>query len=48
MLKKLAKLFAYRKAPKKTFAFLHPIRAVKWGAAFLLVKKLWESVRGRG
>lgn len=40
MIRKLAKLVAYKKAPAKTFAFFHPIRALKWGAAFFLVKKL--------
>lgn len=46
MLKGLAKLFAYKKAPKKTFALLHPVRALKWGAGLILLKKLWEGVRG--
>jgi len=48
VLKGLAKLFAYKKAPKKTFAFLHPIKAIKWGAALLVVKKLWDGIRGGG
>ncbi len=45
MLKGLAKLVAYRTAPKRTFALLHPLKALKWGAAFLLAKKLWEGTR---
>lgn len=43
MLKPLVKIFAYTKAPKTTFALLHPIRAVKWGAALFLLKKLWDG-----
>ena len=43
MFKNLIKLVSYKKAPKRTFAFLHPIKALKWGAAFFLVKKLVES-----
>jgi hypothetical protein len=45
MLKGLAKLVAYKKAPKRTFALLHPVKALKWGAALLLAKKLWEGTR---
>lgn len=45
MLKGLAKLVAYRKAPKRTFALLHPIRAVKWGLGLLLAKKLIDGFR---
>lgn len=40
MLKTLAKLVAYKKAPKRTFALLHPIKAAKWGAGLFLLKKL--------
>lgn len=40
MIRKLAKLFAYKKAPKSTFALLHPRRALKWGAILFLAKKL--------
>lgn len=46
MLKGLAKLAAYNKAPKKTFALLHPIKALKWGAAFFVGKKVWNKVSG--
>lgn len=46
MLKALAKLVAYKKAPKSTFALLHPIRAVKWGAGLFLLKKLTDGLRG--
>lgn len=46
MLKALAKLVAYKKAPKRTFALLHPIRAVKWGAGLFLLKKLTDGLRG--
>ncbi|HUH12316.1 MAG TPA: hypothetical protein VMK65_04370 [Longimicrobiales bacterium] len=40
MLRKLAKLTAYKKNPAATFALLHPRRALKWGAMFWLGKKL--------
>lgn len=42
----LAKLVAYRKAPMLTFVILHPIRAIKWGAALFLLQKLWGSRDG--
>jgi hypothetical protein len=44
-MRKLLKLAAYAKAPKATFALLHPIKALKWGAAFYVGKKVWERVR---
>jgi hypothetical protein len=47
MLKALAKLTAYSRAPKRTFAFLHPLRAIKWGAGLFLLKKLWDGIRDR-
>lgn len=37
MLKGLAKLIAYKKKPKTTFALLHPIKAAKWGAMLVAV-----------
>ena len=39
MLKTIAKLVAYKKAPAKTFALLHPVKALKWGAIFFVVSK---------
>lgn len=45
MIRRLLKLAAYAKAPRATFAFLHPIRALKWGAAFYVGKKLYERAR---
>jgi hypothetical protein len=44
-MRKLLKLAAYARAPKTTFAILHPIRALKLGAAFYVGKKLWERAR---
>lgn len=46
MLKNLAKLVMYSKAPRSTFAILHPVRALKWGAGLFLLKKLWDRARG--
>ncbi len=37
MLKGIAKAVAYYKSPVKTFAVLHPLKALKWGALFLVV-----------
>lgn len=45
MLRRLAKIVGYSKAPKRTFAVLHPLKAAKWGAALWLVKKLFSSDR---
>ena len=42
MIRTLAKILAYKKAPAKTFAVLHPMKALKWGAIFFLVSKLME------
>jgi hypothetical protein len=44
-MRKLIKLAAYAKAPRATFALLHPIRAAKWGAALWIGKKVWDRVR---
>lgn len=48
MLKGLAKAFAYYKAPAKTFAVLHPLKAVKWGGIFLLVGMAIKRTARRG
>lgn len=48
MLRGLAKLVAYSKAPKRTFAVLHPVKAIKWGAGLFLVKKLVDGLTGAG
>ena len=40
MIRTIAKLVAYKKAPAKTFALLHPMKALKWGAIFFLVSKV--------
>ena len=41
MIGKLAKMVAYSKAPKKTFALLHPFRAAKLAAVFFIGRKLF-------
>jgi hypothetical protein len=46
MLKRIAKLAAYAKAPKATFAMLHPIKAVKWGAILMAAKVVLDKVTG--
>lgn len=47
MLKSLAKAVAYTKAPVKTFAFLHPLKALKWGGMFLVAKLVFDRVKER-
>jgi hypothetical protein len=37
MFRGIAKAVAYYKAPVKTFAVLHPLKALKWGGIFFLV-----------
>jgi hypothetical protein len=44
MFRTVAKLVAYKKAPKQTFAILHPRKALKWGAILFLLKKLRDGV----
>lgn len=46
MLKTLAKLLAFKKAPKKTFFLLSPLRATKWLAGLWLVRKIWGAFGG--
>ena len=45
MLAKAAKMVAYAKAPAKTFAVLHPLRALKMGVAYLIVTKTTDGRR---
>ena len=45
MIRTLTKLLALKKAPKTTLAILSPMKFLKWGAAFVLAKKLVQSFR---
>lgn len=47
MLKSLTKAVAYWKAPVKTFALLHPMKALKWGGMILVAKVLFDRARKR-
>jgi hypothetical protein len=40
MLGKLAKMAAYTKAPRATFAVMHPVKFAKYGAIYMLVRGL--------
>ena len=40
MIAKLAKMAAYTKAPRATFAVMHPLKAAKYGAIYLVVRGL--------
>lgn len=49
MFRSLMKMLAYSKAPRSTFALLHPRSALKYGALFWIGKKLLGAgKRGRG
>lgn len=45
MLKTLGKLYAYKKSPVQTFALLHPMRALRWGVIFLIVRTVMRRFR---
>jgi hypothetical protein len=47
MFGRIAKIVAYAKAPRKTFVLLHPVRALKFGAAYYAGKMLLEHGRRR-
>ena len=47
MMGRMMRLAGYAKAPVETFVFLHPLRALKLGAAYLVVKKALEMHRRR-
>ena len=40
LLTKIAKMAAYTKAPRATFAVMHPLKAAKFGAIYLIVKSV--------
>jgi hypothetical protein len=44
-MRRLLKLAAYARAPMATFVLLHPVRALKWGAALYAGRKLYERLR---
>jgi hypothetical protein len=41
----ILKMVAYTKAPLKTFMVMHPMRALKWGATYFVVKTALELRR---
>lgn len=43
----IAKLLAYWRAPRKTFVLLHPLRAAKFGLAYLAGRKLFGNEGGK-
>lgn len=47
MVGRIVKMAAYTKAPVKTFVTLHPVRALKWGAMYLVVKKVLDMRKHR-
>ncbi|MEX0891040.1 MAG: hypothetical protein WEB88_02640 [Gemmatimonadota bacterium] len=47
MLRNIAKAAAYAKAPKATFAVLHPFKAVKYGILLWTARKLFSGGNGR-
>jgi hypothetical protein len=38
MIARIAKMAAYAKAPRATYAMLHPFKAAKYGAIYWVVK----------
>ena len=47
MIRKIAKAAAYAKAPKATFATLHPLKALKYGAILWVGKKIFGGKERR-
>ena len=47
MLTRMLKIGAYAKAPVQTFVMLHPKRAMKWGASYLVVKTALGARRSK-
>lgn len=47
MLRSIAKAAAYAKAPKATFALLHPLKAVKYGLVLWTAKRIFSRGKGR-
>lgn len=44
MIGTIAKMAAYAKAPGATFMMMHPIKAAKYGAIYLLVRSVTRRV----
>jgi hypothetical protein len=42
---RMMRIAGYAKAPLATFVFLHPLRALKLGATYLVVKKALDMRR---
>jgi hypothetical protein len=42
MVGRVLRLAGYARAPVKMFMVMHPVRALKWGATYLIVKKALE------
>ena len=40
MIARIAKMAAYAKAPRAAFAMLHPFKAAKYGAIYLVLRRL--------
>ena len=45
MLKRLVKGIAFWKAPKKTYAFLHPVKAAGIAGSIVAAKLVFDRVR---
>jgi hypothetical protein len=41
---KLAKMAAYAKAPRATFTMMHPLKAAKYGAIYMLVRGISRRI----
>lgn len=45
MLRRALKAAAYVRSPVRTFVMIHPVRALKMGVAYLIVKRALEMRR---
>ena len=43
MIARIAKMAAYAKAPRATFAMMHPLKAAKYGMIYWAVKSMMGS-----
>jgi hypothetical protein len=43
----IAKLMAYARYPRRTFVLLHPIRAAKFGLAYLAGRRLFGDAKAK-
>ena len=45
MIGRVAKMVAYAKAPRATYAMMHPFKAAKYGAIYMVMKRVMGRSR---